>query len=148
MMQRHAVIATLCAVFLGGLSSAWAGDLTCGPCGMKIDVKNRVHFRYTLKDGTAVEIGSLTCAKEYWSQHKEQKLVFTAVDFITGKMMPADTAHYLVGSTLMVGTGMDNVSVIAFADLKMANKAKAVNGGQVLGLNNALKRAARGHHAH
>jgi len=148
MMNRSTLIATLFATMLGALSPAWAGEPTCGPCGMKIDVKNRVHFRYTLTDGKAVELGSLTCAKNYWSEHKTEKLIFTAVDFVTGKMIPADTAHYLVGSNLKVGTGMDKGSVVVFGDRKMADKAKAANGGRVVGLNEALNHAARAQHAH
>ncbi len=149
MMNRRTLICTLSAALIGVLCSpAFAEDPSCGPCGMKIDVKNRVHFQYTLSDGKVVEIGSLTCAKNYWAEHKAEKLAFTATDFVSGKMIPADKALFLVGSKLKIGTGMDKVSVVAFADRKMADKAKAANGGQIVGLNEALNHAARGPHAH
>lgn len=140
---------TLGLVFALGSAASAAEALTCEVCNMKVDAKRNVQFRYVLESGKKVLIGSLTCAKSYWSEHKEAKLVFEATDFVSGEWSKADDGHFLVGSKLKFGTGMDRASVLFFADRKMAEKAKAANGGKIMKMHEAVKHAAGGgHHAH
>lgn len=131
---------------------ALAGDTpACAVCKMKVDAKHNVQFRYALESGKTVSIGSLTCAKSYWSSHKAEKLGFEATDFVTGAWSKADDGRFLVGSKLNVGTGMDKASVVFFAKAATAEKARAANGGVVVRLPDALKRAAgdaHGGHRH
>lgn len=136
------------ALTLGLATAAIAADApTCQVCNMKVDAKHNLQFRYVLASGKHVAIGSMTCAESYWRDHKADKLVFEVTDFASGKWTKADDGHFLVGSKLKLGTGMDKTTVVFFADRGMADKARAANGGKVVRLAEALK-VASNHGAH
>lgn len=147
MMKKLLPVLLLLLLALPALAAEPAA--TCKLCNMKVDAKHNVQYRYVLTSGEKVAMCSLSCAKRYWSQNKEAKLVFEATDFVTGKWAKADDGVFLVGGKLDVGTGMDRVSVVFFTEETLANKAKAANGGKITKLPEALKRAAgEAHHHH
>lgn len=150
--MKNTLTTTMIAISLAFVASAAAlgADVpTCAVCNMKVDAKHNVQYRYVLESGKKIPIGSLSCAKSYWGEHKDDKLVFEATDFVTGKWKKADDGHFLVGSKLKVGNGMDKVAVLFFADADLAKKAKAANGGMIVKLPDALKHASGGgHHDH
>lgn len=115
----------------------------CHACSMKIDDAHNIHFKYEVEGESAVHLGSLVCAKNYWSKHKGKKLSFFAKDFVTGKFSSAEKGFFLVGSRLKVGTGMDKGGAIFFKDRAMAEKAKKVNGGRIVPLADALTAVQR-----
>lgn len=139
---------TLLAVSLALIVSAAAladgAAPSCAVCNMKVDAKHHVQYRYVLESGEKASIGSLSCAKSYWSDHKDVKMTFEATDFMSGEWKKADDGHFLVGSKLKVGNGMDKTSVLFFADAAQATKAKAANGGIIVELPDALKHADEG----
>lgn len=149
-METMSRTLTVFGLVLGLSGAAFAADAPkCEVCNMTVDAKHNVQYRYVLESGKKVPIGSLTCAKSYWSEHKDEKLVFEATDFVSGKWAKADDGHFLVGSKLNVGTGMDKASVAFFADAAKAKEAKSVNGGMIVKLPKALEHAAHdAHHGH
>lgn len=136
------------ALALGIGAAAFAADAPqCEVCNMKVDAKHNVQYRYVLEDGKKVPIGSMTCAKKYWAEHKDEKLVFEATDFMSGKWEKADDGFFLIGSKLDLGTGMDKTSVLFFEDEDNAKKAQKANGGKIVPMKMALMHAT-GDHGH
>lgn len=121
---------------------AFAEAPKCAVCSMKIDHAHRYHFRYQV-EGKTIEIGSMSCAKAYWTENKAKKLEFQAMDFVDGKFHDANMGFFLVDSKLKVGNGMDKTSALFFVDRGMAEKAHEANGGRIVGLPQALEAAAR-----
>ncbi|MEQ9497549.1 MAG: hypothetical protein RIT81_11840 [Deltaproteobacteria bacterium] len=134
-------VASLCLAVLPLV--AMAGPPKCDVCSMKIDDAHHVHFKFVRTDGSEAHLGSLTCSEKFWATHKDENLSFLASDFVSGEFSAADKGYFLVGSKLSVGTGMDRVGAIFFADRAMAEKARRANGGKVVALTEALSAIKR-----
>ena len=143
-MKRASTMLVLATVAMSSIAIADEAKMKCDMCGMHVDTGHRVHYKLEVEGKKTLHTGSLTCAQKAWAQNKDSKIKFLGQDFVTGKWSDADGGHYLLGSSLKVGTGMDKGgAVIFFADHAMANKARLANGGKVMSLQDALRAVSK-----
>ncbi|HET56986.1 MAG TPA: hypothetical protein ENN35_00915 [Deltaproteobacteria bacterium] len=108
----------------------------CPLCGMDLDVFHSTCHRLFFNDGRIVGYCSIHCAAKDYRKYRDQVAKIDVADFATGEFIPAETAHYLVGSDLP-GV-MSVVSKKAFASLDDAKKFQKEHGGDILSFKETL----------
>ncbi len=112
-----------------GVESAKAA---CPVCGMHFSSTARTSF-FGTHDGQHVHLCSFSCAAKL--SDRDSKATFTAVDFTSGKPVPAESAYFLIRSKKLLKELEFDMppSVVAFSDEKAAkDKAKSLGDGEVL----------------
>ena len=140
-MNRFIMFLVACLLLICAYSGAtYAGEnpKTCKICGMDLAyaAKSRMTIVYT--DGSAVEVASLHCAVTEMKQNKDKQIKSLMVaDYLTGKMIDAWTATWVVGGEKK-GV-MTSVAKWAFARENDAQKFVKENGGKVTTFDQAMK---------
>lgn len=134
------VVVVSCMHAGNGEKAAWDVDKWdqkwCPLCGMDLDVYHSTCHRLFYNDGRIVGYCSIHCAAKDYRKYKEQVAKMDVADFSTGEFIPAEGAHYLVGSDLP-GV-MSVVSKKAFASLDKAKKFQKEHGGDILSFRETL----------
>jgi len=121
---------------------AWAlTKVECPVCGMQFSDKAKTSF-FATHDGKPVHLCSFACAAKL--ADRDPKAPFTAVDFASGKSLPADSAYFLIRSKKLLKELEFDMppSVVAFTDEKAAKeKAKSLGDGEIVQGWPALKKA-------
>ena len=143
-MIRSAILIAMMLVTFAAVALADGAKVKCAVCNMHIDTGHRIHYKLDVKGQGEIHVGSLSCAKSVWAKHKDAKIAFYGQDFVTGDWVDASKGHFLIESSLKIGTGMDTGgAAVLFADPTMAAKGKSANGGRVVALQVALQAVAR-----
>ncbi len=109
----------------------------CTLCGMDLQKYNRTKYILTLANGTEKHTCSIHCAAIILKKHDIKKI--KAADYLTGKMINAKNAYYLVGSDIK-GV-MSKRSKLAFADKNEAADFKKNHGGKLTNFKGGLSAA-------
>ncbi len=110
----------------------------CAVCGMYIDLYERTRHVVHFNDRSPETTCSLACAAILIEKYKGKIICVEAADFLTGKLIAADTANYLEGSD--IPGVMSYTSRIAFSSKKKALSFRKKHGGRILSFEEALKR--------
>lgn len=116
-----------------------AGRLYCPGCGMNLVKFYKTSHAVPAADGPARHYCSLHCLVEAHAEMPPEVLV---ADAQTLALVPAERAHYVVGSDL--GGTMTMTSKYAFADRDDAEEFQAVHGGRILTFAEAVDVARKG----
>jgi len=114
----------------------------CIICGMWIDQYLMTRHVVVLKDGQVHSFCSFACAANYYDGHKDTIKEIKAADFMTEKLIDAQKAYYLEGSS--VPGVMSYTSRIAFEKKSDAEKIRKKKGGRVIDFIQALRNQLEG----
>jgi nitrous oxide reductase accessory protein NosL len=143
MIFRNIIIACFLVLFISPQVIAHEAKRDeCIVCGMWIDQYMKTRHVVVLKDGQLHSFCSFACAAKYYNEHKAEIKEIKAADFQTEKLIDAQTAYYLEGST--VPGVMSYTSRIAFEKKSTAEKFKKKKGGRILDFRQALKNQLEG----
>ena len=106
----------------------------CNLCGMDLQKYNRTRYILTLGNGTEKHTCSIHCAAILLKKHDIKTI--KAADYLTGDMIDAKNACYLVESDIK-GV-MSKKSKLAFADENRAADFKKKHGGTLTDFNGGL----------
>ncbi len=109
----------------------------CCLCGMDLQKYNRTRYILTLDNGTQKHTCSIHCAAIILKKHDVKEI--KAADYLTGDMIDAKNAYYIVGSN--VKGVMSKRSKLAFADENRAADFKKKHGGKLTDFNGGLSAA-------
>lgn len=114
----------------------------CIVCGMWIDQYMKTRHVVVLKDGQSHSFCSFACAAKYYDEHKEKIKEIKAADFQSEKLIDAEKAYYLEGSSVL-GV-MSYTSRIVFEKKSDAKKFRKKRGGSIIDFRQALKNQLEG----
>lgn len=114
----------------------------CVICGMWIDQYMKTRHMVILKNGNMHSFCSFACAVKYYDGHKDNIKEFKAADFQTEKLIDAQKAYYLEGSS--VPGVMSFTSRIAFEEKAEAEKLRKKMGGSIINFQQAFKNQLEG----
>lgn len=114
----------------------------CVICGMWIDQYMKTRHVVILKNGDRHSFCSFACAAKYYDGHRDNIKEIKAADFLTEKLIDAQKAYYLEGSS--VPGVMSYISRIAFEKKTDAEKFRKKKGGKIIGFIQALKNQLEG----
>jgi len=109
----------------------------CTLCGMDLQKYNQTRYILTLGNGTEKHTCSIHCAAIILKKYDCKKI--KAADYLTGKMINAKNAYYLIGSNIK-GV-MSKRSKLAFADKNKAADFKKNHGGRLTNFKGGLSAA-------
>ncbi len=109
----------------------------CCNCGMSLPMFYKTSHAVILTDGTKKQYCSIACFATDYPAIKNRIKTILVVDAQSEKLVPADTAFYVVGSQVK-GT-MSHVSKIAFANVKDAEIFRKSYGGEIMDFVHVLK---------
>lgn len=117
---------------LTSTAGIFAGDARedCRVCGMWIDQYMHTRHVLTETDGSRVSFCSYTCAAKHIKKHGKEAKQLQAADYLTAELIDAEEAVYLVGSD--APQVMSYTSIIAFAEVSVANDFQKTHGGRVM----------------
>lgn len=111
----------------------------CPVCGMNLKMYYKTSHGVYLKDGSARQYCSIRCLVVDYPKTKDSISSIVVVDAHTENLISAQTAFYLIGSSIP-GT-MSKVSKLAFANKKDAEVYKNKYGGEISDFSTAFKKA-------
>jgi copper chaperone NosL len=109
----------------------------CVLCGMYLDIYAKTRYTITLDDGSSQSTCSLTCAARIINEHKGRTRDVKVADYLTGKMIDAQSAFFLEGSD--VPGVMSNTSRIAFPSKKAVQDFRKKHGGRIITFDKAVR---------
>jgi nitrous oxide reductase accessory protein NosL len=133
------LVACTIAILVTTTSFAQQGQKWCPLCGMNLKMFQKTNHSLTFKDGTQRGYCSLHCAAIVHKKMKDQIAKVEVADFVSGNLIVAERAYYLVGSDLP-GV-MTVVSKKAFASEEVAKKYQNDHGGKIVMFEEALRLA-------
>jgi len=112
--------------------AAVAQKAECPICGMHFSATAKTSY-LTTHENKPLHLCSFSCAAKLSDRHASA--TFTAIDFSSGKKIPAESAYFLIRSKkLLTELEFDMPpSVVAFADAEVAKaKQQALGDGEVI----------------
>ena len=126
----------LCALLISNSFAGGSRD-DCFVCGMWIDQYMNTRHVVTKKDDMHdLKFCSLTCAAKFLKKNKATIQGIKVGLFLTGELIDAEKAYYLVGSD--VHGVMSYQSKIAFSSKEDVVKFQKKHGGQIAVFNDVL----------
>ncbi len=137
--MRKSFLVILVSVFFSSWPSPALAQRWCKLCAMDLVKYKTTKYIITLNDDTKINTCSIHCAAIVLNKEKEKVTNVEAADYLTGKMLTAKKAFYVLSSDIR-GV-MSKKSKLAFSTQAAAHAFLKEHGGEMADFKDALSMA-------